>query len=557
MRRSCRSLDPHRATAGLLVVALLGLTILGPLPAGEAAGVLRDHVPDELLVGFHDGVAPAAAEAVYQAEGGRRIEQIRRLNVYRIRLDSRTLPAVAKRLRDRPEIAFVERNRRIPLAMIPDDPSFPDQWHHPVIRTPQAWDISTGSTDVVIAILDTGVDAGHPDLTGQLVPGWNFHGNNEDTFDVHGHGTLVAGVAAAAGNNGIGVTGVAMQSRIMPVRVADADGYAYYSAIASALTWAADSGARVMNVSFDGLAASSAVRSAARYVGSRGGVVVAAAGNCGCHDPTLETPHIISVGATTSSDVVASWSSRGAHVDVAAPGAAIYTTARGGSYRIVSGTSFASPIAAGVIALMMAANPTLGPAELEALLKANADDLGEPGRDPQYGYGRVNAERAVGVASGGQDAPTPPGSTTFSLALQLGTSSAVVGQAVQASFTGVSSGWAMVVDVFLVILLPPGAGPGLGCPQDDAVAFLTGVAEYVVTCASAPPQTFPALFPGLAWSAGGRVSAPDLLSLVWPAGAPTGPYMFVVFLTPAGALSDGVIDATDVLAVAADHLIGR
>jgi subtilisin family serine protease len=408
------------------------------------------------------------------------------------------------------------------------------------------------------------VDAAHPDLAGTLVPGWNFHGNNEDTSDVNGHGTLVAGAAAAAGNNGIGVAGVAMQSRIMPVRVADAGGYAYYSTIASALTWAVDSGARVMNVSFGGVAASSAIRSAARYVGSRGGVVVAAAGNCGCPDPTPENPYIISAGATTSSDVVASWSSRGAHVDVAAPGTAIRTTARGGSYRTVSGTSFASSITAGVIALMMAANPTLSPAELEALLKASADDLGEPGWDPQYGHGRVDAEQAVAGASGGQgtpaprpDSPAPPGPTTFSVALQLSTPSAMAGQPVRASFTGVNSGAATVVDAYLVILPPPGAGPGLGCPYDDAVVFFAHGAQYVVTCASAPPQTFPALFPSLAWPAGPLASAHDLLNLIWPDGAPTGTYTFLVFLTPAGALSDGVIDASDVLAVGSDRLIAR
>ncbi|HVQ74134.1 MAG TPA: S8 family serine peptidase, partial [Candidatus Binatia bacterium] len=390
----------RRAVAWMLTLSLLSLSVLTPTPARAGDMESDDHVPDELLVGFHDDVDPGRAEAVYQAEGGSRIERLWRLNVHRIRVNPAALRGMEQRLRNRPEVAFVEPNRRVPFAFVPDDPEFSSQWHHTTIRSSEAWSVTLGAPAIVIAILDSGVDGTHPDLAAKLVSGWNFYNNDSNTADVHGHGTRVAGAAAAIGNNGIGVAGVALESRIMPIRVSDSTGYAYYSTIASGLTWAVDNGARVMNLSFGGVAGSSTIRNAAKYVRTRGGVVVAAAGNCGCVDATPENIELISVSGTTSADTIASWSSRGNYVDVSAPGASIRTTNRGGTYGTYSGTSFSSPITAGVVALMMAANPSLSPIEIEQLLKANADDLGSAGWDPSYGFGRVNAYRAVAAAAG-------------------------------------------------------------------------------------------------------------------------------------------------------------
>ena len=206
---------------------------------------------------------------------------------------------------------------------------------------------------------------------------------------------------------------VAWHSRIMPIRFTDATGFAYASTIVNGLTWAADHGAKVMNISIGGVAGSSAIASAAQYVRSRGGVVVASAGNCGCFDATPPNPYIISVSATDQTDSVTSWSSRGNYVDIAAPGYYIYTTARGGGYQYTIGTSFSSPIVAGVVALMMAVNPSLSPADLENLLKAKADDKSTTGWDPAFGYGRVNAYRAVAAAAGAAaPAPAPTADTT-------------------------------------------------------------------------------------------------------------------------------------------------
>jgi len=252
---------------------------------------------------------------------------------------------------------------------------------------------------VTIAILDSGIDPNHPDLSLQLVPGWNFYENNSNTSDVYGHGTKVAGSAAAMANNAQGVAGVAAQAKIMPVRVSSSTGMGSWGAIAAGITYAADHGAKVANASFLGLTDSASVRYAAQYMKNKGGLVIVAAGNTGALQNYAATTSMIVAAATDGNDNRASWSSYGNYVSLAAPGAGIWTTTWGGGYGAVSGTSFSSPITAGVVALMMAAKPVLPNTQIESLLYSTAVDLGTAGRDPYYGYGRVDAARAVQAAA--------------------------------------------------------------------------------------------------------------------------------------------------------------
>jgi hypothetical protein len=257
-----------------------------------------------------------------------------------------------------------------------------------------------------------------------MVAGWNAYDNNSNTADVYGHGTAVAGTAAAAMNNGVGVASVAGQSLIMPVRISDTTGYAYWSTVATGLTWAADNGAKVANISYGGVTGSAAVQSAAQYMKNKGGLVVVAAGNNGIAETIAPSSTMITVSATNSSDARASWSSYGSFVTIAAPGDGIWTTTRGGGYGSWWGTSFASPVTAGVVALMMAANSSLTASDVESLLYSTATDLGAAGKDIEYGWGRVNAAAAVAAAksatsSADTQAPTasitaPLGSSTVS-----------------------------------------------------------------------------------------------------------------------------------------------
>ncbi len=383
------------------------------------------HAPDELLVRPKGGVDLVEAEALYRQHGGSLLEVLPGINVHRIRVAPQALEAVERALRQNPTIEFVERNGILTLDTIPDDSLYPNEWHLPKISAPSAWNLTNGSPTITIAIVDTGVDPTHPDLAGKLIPGFNVYNNNADTSDVYGHGTMVAGVAAAISNNVTGVASVAWLNPIMPIRITDASLTVFYSTVANGITWAVDHGAKVINVSISGVAGSSTITSAANYARSRGGLVVAAAGNCGCFDSTPANSSMISVSASDSSDNLAGFSSQGAFVDVAAPGVSISTTTMGGGYGAPSGTSVASPVAAGVVALIWSVNPFLTPDQVESILKGSSDDLGAPGYDTAFGFGRVNAYQAVLQAMAAQ--PPSPDTTPPSAAIISPTDGSTVG----------------------------------------------------------------------------------------------------------------------------------
>ncbi|MBI5764165.1 MAG: S8 family serine peptidase [Planctomycetes bacterium] len=297
------------------------------------------------------------------------------------------------------EVEYAELDRVYsPADVTPNDTWYFGQWHLSKIGAPAAWTMTTGSANVVIAICDTGVDPAHPDLVTKLLPGWNAFAGNTDTHDVTGHGTSVAGVAAAASNNGIGVASVAGGCPILPIRISDASGLAASSIIASGIVWAADHGARVVNVSYYGVNGDATVSSAAQYLRARGGIVITAAGNDGLLYSASDNPYLLCVGATGSNDVLATFSSRGNYVDVVAPGAGIFTTGMGGLYVSGTGTSFSAPIVAGVAALVISAAPSLTGNQVQDVLKQTTDDLGTVGQDTSYGTGRINAYRAVTTA---------------------------------------------------------------------------------------------------------------------------------------------------------------
>lgn len=367
------------------------------LPAQAAAADEAQWVPGRLLVQPRAGLPEAEFDKIIKKQGGKQIGKIEGINVRIIQLPPQASEkAVEALLKHNKHLKFAERDMLVKPSTT-NDPYYSKGWHLPKIGTPTAWQTSSGS-NVVIAILDSGVDPDHPDLAAKLVPGWNTYNNNADTADVYGHGTKVAGAAAALTNNSVGVAAIAGDAQVMPMRVTGTDGWASYSAIASALTWAADRGARVANISFYGVETSSSARSAAQYMKNKGGLVVTSAGNYGVEETIAPSDTMITVSATDSNDNKASWSSYGSFVDVAAPGTSIYSTVNGGGYGSVSGTSFSSPITAGVVALMMSANPALSPADLEKALYSSALDLGTAGFDKYFGNGRVDAAAAVAAS---------------------------------------------------------------------------------------------------------------------------------------------------------------
>lgn len=359
-------------------------------------------VTNRLLVLPRAGVSPDNLASLLSPYGGK-ARRIGSSNLHVVDLSgNRSAKQVAAKLAGHPHLKFVELDRRVRSSFVPNDPYVGSEWHLNKVNAPAAWDRTSG-TGVTIAVLDSGVDASHPDLMPNLVAGYNFVDNDTNTADVCGHGTAVAGTAAASSNNGIGVAGIAGKASIMPIRIAYLDTtsngcYGYYSTIISGITYAADRGARVVNVSYGGLASSASVQNAALYLKGKGGLLFVSAGNNGVNENVSPTNSMIVVSATDTNDVVTSWSSFGSFVSLSAPGAGIWSTSKGGIYQQWSGTSFASPLTAGVAALVMAANPSLDNLSVESLLNATAVDLGSAGRDIYYGYGRVNAGAAVAAA---------------------------------------------------------------------------------------------------------------------------------------------------------------
>jgi serine protease len=352
-----------------------------------------------------------------------------------------------KSLRNDPDVAHAEPNYRVKASASPNDEAFPFQWHYPLINLPAAWDTTTGADDVVVAVIDTGILSRHPDMTGQLVPGFDFVRSVSSAADGDGidpdpeepssgaaiagntfHGTHVAGTVAARGNNGIGVAGVAYSARIMPIRALGIDGSGTSYDVNQAIRFAAglpnDSGtlpqqpADVINLSLGGAGFSAVDQALFRDLRAAGIVVVAAAGNESSSSASYPAAYdgVFSVSAVDAQGQIARYSNRGTSIDVAAPGGdssadvngdgypdGVLSTGRSGTdfaYTFLSGTSMAAPHVAGVFALMKSVNPTLSAADIEALLSRGdiTDDAGAPGRDISYGYGLINAQRAVDAA---------------------------------------------------------------------------------------------------------------------------------------------------------------
>jgi len=361
----------------------------------------NNFISGELLLKFKEGISVKDQEEIIKNTNIKVKSEIPQIKVKVISVPEAAQDEVARALANNPKVEFVENNYLAEAVLIPNDPNYPSQWHHPKISSPSGWDINTGSKDIIIAIADTGVDPTHPDLAAKLVPGYNFYNNNTDTHDVYGHGTAVAGSAAAISDNSIGVTGVAWNNLIMPLRIADPTGWATYSAMASAMTYAADHGAKVVNLSYAGTGYSSTLQSAANYAWSKGLIIVASAGNYSTS--VLYYPaalnNVLAISATASSDAIASFSNYGTWVDLAAPGVSILTTTNGGGYGSWSGTSFSAPITAGLAALVFSANPSLKNTDVVNLMETNADDLGTSGFDVYYGWGRINVAKTLAAAT--------------------------------------------------------------------------------------------------------------------------------------------------------------
>ncbi|RQG99213.1 S8 family serine peptidase [Natrarchaeobius oligotrophus] len=390
------------------VAALSGVTVAEP---GREPG----PKPDELLVGTAPTVQTVSVQQNVERELPADASVVHRndvLGYFAVELpdeaSAQADSAVAQRIERADGVAFVEENGTYyaleqsiePAQYVPDDPGFDQQYAPQVVNAPEAWETTLGSSDVTIAIADTGTDYDHPDLQAQFGsnPGTDPAGGTNDP-DARGsaHGTHVSGIASATTDNGEGIAGIS-NSHLYAVRVLGGGGGGSWSDIADGIQWSADNGADIVNLSLGAQQPSGVVQSAIDYAYDNGTLPIAAAGNDGPCSNCVSYPaafsNCVAVSAIDSSESLANFSSTGPEIDVAAPGVQVLSTMPNGGYDNMSGTSMASPTAAGVAALGLAANPEWGPSELRQALEETAVDIGLPGN--QQGSGRVDAANIVG-----------------------------------------------------------------------------------------------------------------------------------------------------------------
>ena len=313
--------------------------------------------------------------------------------------------AQAAAIGDEPDRELVAVDAVEPVsALETDDPHYSNQWANDLLDIPGAWDTSTGC-GVTVAVVDTGVDASHPDLSGAVEAGASYLDGGtfvegDGNVDPHGHGTHVAGTIGARAGNGEGGIGVAPGVEILPVRVLSANGSGWSSDVANGVIWATDNGAHVINLSLGSYGESSAITSAIDYAVDNGVVVVAAAGNSGAGGPAsypAASNVALAVAAINSSGNWASFSTTGDYVDIAAPGASVFSTLPGGTYASWSGTSMATPHVAGLAALLVA-DGLLGHGDVVDRIVESATDIDAAGHDSKTGAGLIDLEAALSAA---------------------------------------------------------------------------------------------------------------------------------------------------------------
>lgn len=401
------------------VLAGCGANTLSPMVQANVAGSVEASkavLATRLVVGFKSTMPKATLTKLEKATGTKVVKTMPKLSMAVFETKG-NLKAARQALLAGDGVEFVESELLPELEPVKArnvtvrpkqgnskaDPLRGDQWYLDLMGIPQAWGSGRVNKEVIVAVVDTGVDLKHPDLQGRLVPGWNAGAPGTPPQDQAGHGTMCAGLIGAVSDNAQGISGIAPNAKIMPVKVGNSA-----SSVVDAMMWAADRADMItMSLSFKpGMseypAAIETTKRAAAYVMSKNVPMVCSMGNTGNSQKNVpsafagnEVPNLIAVGATDKNDKVTSFSTYGSWTSVSAPGANIITTAMGGKYQAVDGTSFSTPITAGVVALMLGAGQAKDPGAIKKRLQSTAKDIGAPGFDDKAGAGRVDAAKAV------------------------------------------------------------------------------------------------------------------------------------------------------------------
>jgi len=404
------------------------------------------------------------------AEGLSRIHG--RGDLYKLLIDNGTdIKQAVDVLRSEPDVVYAEPDYLARYASVPNDPSYSMQWGLEKVSVEAAWNHTFGSNNVTIAIIDSGIALSHEDLEPNIwtnpgetpnngtdddnngfiddISGWNFIDSTNDVQDITGHGTMVAGIAAARSNNALGIAGVCGNCRIMPVKVSQVSGFANYSDIASGIYYAVDKGAQIINLSLGGYADSITLKEAIDYANSRNVIVIAGAGNDNSSDPFYPAAYadVLAVAASDADDIKTVSSNFGEWVNITAPGQDILTTSLSG-YSNVTGTSFSTPFVSGAAGLLLSLNPQWTAAMVRAQIVNTSDDINSQNPDhfDLLGTGRLNIETSI------QD-PTPiliyegyTGNGTIELRPDFGSSVALT--------VSIRNGWSDAFDVIGTLSSP-------------------------------------------------------------------------------------------------------
>ena len=380
-----------------------------PFRALSKAAPTPRFTEGRVLVRFARG---ASASGVAGEHGMKLGHEIGRTGFRVVETKGKRAEAARDALRRDRRVEAVELDYIRTAAAVPNDPQYVAEQKSYLATAgfERAWNVVKASSTQVIAVVDSGADLDHPDLVGRLVAGTDVVGLTGDSTpsDENGHGTMVAGIAGAVTNNGVGIAGASWGASIMPVRALDANGEGTDVDVAEGMTWAVEHGADVINLSLGGPGTTALLDAAVDHAVANGVVVVAASGNEGVNFPFFPAAHpsVIGVGATDHAGGLAYFSNYGPWIDIVAPGTAVRGTADGGGYAEGPGTSFASPLVAAAAALVRTKNPSWTPAQVVDRLKRTAQDRGYRGLDHAYGFGLLDASAAVGgTASAG--VPTP------------------------------------------------------------------------------------------------------------------------------------------------------
>ncbi len=402
----------------------------------EGGGDATEFKAGEIIVKLREGISQASIWSLLLAEDVSILDELDSLGLILLSVPEAQELEKAEELKCNPLVEYAEPNYVVqitdPIAadphhdsfrapqVTPDDPYFPSQWNLALIEVSDAWEVTTGSDKIVIAFVDSGADLDHPEFKDKIwentdeipgneiddddngyiddVQGWDFVNWHGEPQDDYGHGTFVTSIATAEANNGIGMAGVSWGSEIMPIKVLDERGYSHHWHTAGGITYAADNGAKIINLSWTLISGidPQPLQNAVSYAYSKGALVIAAAGDS--FDSSYKYPaaldHVVSVAATNREDEHPDFSTYNDKVDIAAPGSDILGLYQDTYGRYFS-TRMATPHVSGLAALIWSVNPNLTPDEVESIIESTAVDLGEPGRDDEFGHGRIDVTAAV------------------------------------------------------------------------------------------------------------------------------------------------------------------